>query len=61
MTFWTCTSLALGLVADVRVFLVHTHHHALVAGTAHDGRKHGARCIIAGETGFAHAGAVVDN
>ena len=54
------TSLALGLVSDVRVLLSHTDHHALVAGATHDGREDGTGRIVAGETGFAHAGAVVD-
>jgi hypothetical protein len=29
--------------------------------TSDDGREDGARRVVAGETGFAHAGAVVDN
>ena len=54
------TSLALSLVSDVGVLLSHTDHHSLVTGAAHDGREDGTRCIVAGETGFAHAGAVVN-
>ena len=54
------TSLALSLVSHVRVLLSHTDHHALVTGAAHDGREDGTGCVVAGKTGFAQAGAVVD-
>merc|ERR1719431_1705441 len=30
------TTLALGFISDVRVFLSHTDHHTLMAGTTHD-------------------------
>ena len=42
-------ALGLRLVTDVRAS-AHAHHHALVAGAAHDGREHRARRVVAGET-----------
>jgi len=54
-------SLGLSLVADVRVFLSHADHDALMAGTADDGGEDGAGSVVTGETGLAHAGAIVDN
>jgi hypothetical protein len=32
-----------------------------MTGSSDDGREDGARSVISGETGFAHAGAVVNN
>ena len=54
------TSLALGLVSHVRVLLTHADHHSLVAGAADDGREDSTGCIVSGESGFAHTGAVVN-
>jgi len=54
-------SLGLSLVADVGVFLAHADHDALMTGTADDGREDGARSVVTGEAGLAHAGAIVDN
>jgi hypothetical protein len=33
----------------------------LVAGASNNGREDGPGCVISGETGLAHAGAVVDD
>jgi len=33
----------------------------LMTGSADDGREDGTGCVISGETGFAHTGAIVDN
>merc|ERR1719261_908088 len=54
-------TLGLGLVAHVRVLLVHADHDARVLRAAHDGREDGARGVVAGEAGLAHARAVVDH
>jgi len=54
------TSLRLGLIADVRVLLTHTDHDTLMTRAADDGREHGARSVVTGETGLAHAGAIVN-
>merc|ERR1719239_304545 len=55
------TSLGLSLVSNVRVFLSHTHHHALMPGASDDGGEHSPRGVISGETGFTHARAIVYN
>merc|ERR1719223_1131592 len=54
------TSLGLGLVTDIGVLLSHTDHDSLVTGTADDGGEDSAGSVISGETGLAHAGAVVN-
>jgi len=48
-------ALGLGLIADVRVLLAHANHHAGLVRAADDRREDGARCVIARETGLAHA------
>ena len=55
------TTLGLGLITDVRVLLAHADHHTMVARATDDGGEHSARGIVTGETGLAHAGAVVNN
>merc|ERR1712042_75845 len=55
------TPLALGLITDIGILLAHTDHHALVAGTANNGGEDSAGRIISGETGLAHAGAIVND
>ncbi|TGZ37707.1 Uncharacterized protein DBV15_02949, partial [Temnothorax longispinosus] len=53
------TSFALGLVTHVAVFLTHTDHHSLMARSADDRGEDGARSVVSGETGLAHAGAII--
>merc|ERR1719369_36929 len=55
------TSFGLSLVADVAVFVAHSHHDSRVFGSASHRRKHGARGVITGESRLAHAGAIVDD
>ena len=55
------TTLALGLVTDVRVLLAHTHHYALVPGSADDGGEDSARSVISCKSGLAHSGAIVNH
>merc|ERR1712061_29069 len=55
------TPLGLGLVNDVGVLLSHTDHDTLVAVTANDGGEDGPGGVVSGETGLAHAGAIVNN
>ncbi|CAL7935109.1 unnamed protein product [Xylocopa violacea] len=55
------TSFALGLVADVAVFLTHTDHHTLMSRATNDRGEDGARRVVSGETGLAHTGSIVDN
>ena len=33
----------------------------LMTGSTNDGREYGTGCVVTGESGFAHAGAVVDD
>merc|ERR1719239_1892217 len=54
-------SLGLGLVSNVRVFLSHTHHHALMPWASDDGGEHSSRSVVTGETSFTHAGTIVYN
>jgi len=55
------TSLGLGLVADVGVLLSHTDHDSLVTGATDDGGEDGPGGVVSGETGLAHAGAIVND
>merc|ERR1711992_244152 len=55
------TSLGLGLVTDIGILLSHTDHHTLVAGAADDGGEDGSGSVVSGESGLAHAGAVVND
>jgi hypothetical protein len=55
------TTLGLGLIADVGVLLAHADHDAGVARAADDRREHGARGVVTGKAGFAHARTVVDD
>merc|ERR1712243_59577 len=43
------TSLALGFISDVAVFLTHTNHHTLMSWTSDDGREDGSWGIVSGE------------
>jgi len=52
-------ALGLRLVADVRVFLAHADHDALVPRATDDGGEDGARGVVAREAGFDHPGAVI--
>merc|ERR1712215_504720 len=53
------TSLALGFITDVGVFLAHTDHDTLMTGAAYDGGEDSPGGVISGETGFDHTGAIV--
>merc|ERR1719193_1390119 len=55
------TSLRLGFISNIGILLTHTDHHTLVAGTANNGGEDGSGSVISGETGLAHAGAIVNN
>jgi hypothetical protein len=49
------TSLALGFISYIAVFLTHTNHHTLMSWATDDGGKHGSWSIVSGEAGFAHS------
>merc|ERR1712200_299788 len=55
------TSLRLGFISNIGILLTHTDHDTLVAGTANNGGEDGSGSVISGETGLAHAGAIVNN
>merc|ERR1719289_193765 len=55
------TSLGLGFISNIGILLSHTDHHTLVAGTSNNGGEDSTGSIISGETGLAHAGAIVNN
>ena len=57
----TLTSLGLGLVSDVGVFVAHANHDGDVTGASDDGGEDGARSVITGETGLDHSRAIVDD
>jgi hypothetical protein len=54
-------ALGLGLVTNVRVLLAHADHDVLVARTPDDRREDSTGSIVSGESGLAHARAVVNN
>merc|ERR1719491_26631 len=53
------TTLALCLVTDIAVLLVHADHDARHLGAANDRREHSTRCIVASEASLAHSTAIV--
>jgi len=48
------TSLGLGFVSDVGVFLAHTDHDTLMSWSTDDGREDGSWSVISGESSLAH-------
>merc|ERR1712045_944880 len=55
------TPLGLGLVSNIGVLLSHTDHDTLVPWATDDGWKDSPGGVITGETGLAHAGAIVND
>jgi hypothetical protein len=55
------TSLRLGFITDIRVFLTHTDHNTLVSRSTDDGGEDSSGSIITSETALAQTGTVVDN
>merc|ERR1711894_455877 len=55
------TPLGLGLVSNIGVLLSHTDHDTLVPWATNDGREDSPGGVITGETGLAHAGAIVND
>merc|ERR1711931_154487 len=53
------TSLGLGFITDIAVFLTHTNHNTLMARTANNGWEDGSWCFVSGETGLNKSGSVV--
>merc|ERR1712051_1030398 len=55
------TSLGLGFITYIGVFLSHTDHDTLVSWASNNRWEDSSWGVISGETGFAHAGAIVYN
>merc|ERR1712127_337406 len=55
------TSLGLSFISNIGILLSHTDHDTLVTGTSNDGGEDSPGGVITGETGLAHAGAIVNN
>jgi len=55
------TSLGLGFITYIGIFLSHTDHDTLVSWASNNGWEDSSWGVITGETGFAHAGAIVNN
>merc|ERR1719154_324584 len=55
------TSLGLSLISNIGIFLSHTNHHTLVAGTSNNGGEDSTRSIISSKTSLAHAGPIVND
>merc|ERR1712102_182367 len=55
------TPLGLSLVSNIGVLLTHTDHDTLVPWATNDGGEDSPGGVITGETGLAHAGAIVDD
>merc|ERR1719391_139769 len=55
------TPLGLGLVSNIGVLLSHADHHTLVPWATNDGGEDSPGGVITGETGLAHAGAIVND
>merc|ERR1712014_506096 len=55
------TSLGLSLVTDIGILLTHTDHDTLVSWASNNGWEDSPGGVITSESGFAHAGAIVND
>jgi len=55
------TSLGLSFISNIGILLSHTDHDTLVSWASNNGWEDSSWGVITGETGFAHAGAIVNN
>ncbi|KAJ7123158.1 hypothetical protein C8R44DRAFT_785431 [Mycena epipterygia] len=55
------TTLRLGLIANIGIFLAHSDHDTLMTGPPYDRWKDGSRSIVPSKTGLAHARTIVKN
>jgi hypothetical protein len=55
------TSLGLGFITYIGILLTHTDHDTLVSWASNNGWEDSSWGVITGETGFAHAGAIINN
>merc|ERR1719436_1812594 len=55
------TSLGLSLISNIGIFLAHTNHDTLVAGSTNNGGEDSPWGVISSKPSFAHARAIVNN
>merc|ERR1711993_94056 len=55
------TPLGLSFISNISILLTHTDHDTLVTGASNNGREDSPGGVISSETGFAHAGAIVND
>merc|ERR1712227_313554 len=55
------TSLGLGFVSYIGVFLAHTDHDTLMSWATDNGGEDSSGSIVSGESGFAHTRSIVYN
>merc|ERR1719189_733533 len=55
------TSLGLGFISYIGIFLTHTYHDTLVSWASNNGWEDSPGGVITGESSFAHAGAIVND
>merc|ERR1712152_42688 len=55
------TSLGLGFITYIGIFLTHTDHDTLVSWASNNGWEDSSWGVISSESSFAHAGAIVNN
>merc|ERR1712026_477351 len=55
------TPLGLSFISNIGILLTHTDHDTLVTGASNNGREDSPGGVISSETGFAHAGAIVND
>jgi hypothetical protein len=55
------TSLGLGFISYIGIFLSHTNHNTSVSGSTNNGGENSSGSIISSKSGFAHSGTVIDN
>merc|ERR1711870_4755 len=55
------TSLGLSFISNIGILLTHTNHDTLVAWASNNGWEDSPGGVITGESGFAHAGAIVND
>merc|ERR1719323_63525 len=55
------TPLGLSFISNIGILLTHTDHDTLVTGASNNGREDSPGGVISSESGFAHAGAIVND
>merc|ERR1712061_553563 len=55
------TPLGLSFISNIGILLTHADHDTLVTGASNNGREDSPGGIVSSETGFAHAGAIVND